>query len=79
MEPKEQFAANLKQTREAKKLSQEALAAASDLHWTEVSRIERGIRSPRFDTIIALAKGLQIPPGELFEGIDPADSDQRPA
>ena len=70
MEPTAQFAANLRKEREARGLSQERLAQAADLHWTQVGRIERDAGAPSFKTIIKLARGLGVPPGKLFDGID---------
>jgi transcriptional regulator with XRE-family HTH domain len=66
----EQFAANLRRHREAAGLSQEALADRCGLHRTEISLLERGRRSPRLETIVNLARGLELAsPSELLEGI----------
>jgi transcriptional regulator with XRE-family HTH domain len=40
------------------------------LHQTAVARIESGERAPGFDTILKIACGLEVPPAELFAGID---------
>ncbi len=67
---REQFATNLRQCRERAGLSQEALADLCDLHRTEISLLERRKRSPRLETIVILARGLQLAsPAELLEGI----------
>jgi transcriptional regulator with XRE-family HTH domain len=67
---REQFAANLRLHREKVGLSQEALADLCDLHRTEISLLERAKRSPRLETIVILARGVQLAePGELLEGI----------
>ncbi len=50
-------------------LTQEALAARSGLHMTEISRLERGIREPRLGTIIRVARALGVKPSELLAGI----------
>ena len=51
-------------------LSQEALADICDLHRTEISLLERCKRSPRLETIVILARGLELAsPGELLDGI----------
>ncbi len=66
-----QFAFNLRQHREKVGLSQEALAEICGLHRTEISLLERCKRSPRLETIVILAHGLELSsPGELLEGID---------
>jgi transcriptional regulator with XRE-family HTH domain len=57
---RKQFAANLRQHRDAAGLSQEALADLCDLHRTEISLLERCKRSPRLETIVILARGLEL-------------------
>ena len=71
MEPaRKQFALNLRDRREKVGLSQEALAEVCGLHRTEISLLERCKRSPRLETIVILARGLELAsPGELLEGI----------
>jgi transcriptional regulator with XRE-family HTH domain len=67
---REQFALNLRNRREKVGLSQEALAEVCGLHRTEISLLERCKRSPRLETIVILARGLELAsPGELLEGI----------
>ena len=67
---REQFAANLRLHREKVGLSQEALADLCNLHRTEISLLERCKRSPRLETIVILARGLELSsPAELLEGI----------
>jgi hypothetical protein len=31
--------------------------------------MERGVRAPRFPTVVVLAEALQVPAGRLFDGI----------
>jgi transcriptional regulator with XRE-family HTH domain len=67
---REQFAAKLRLRREEVGLSQEALADICDLHRTEISLLERSKRSPRLETVVILAHGLELAsPGDLLEGI----------
>ena len=68
---RQQFALNLRSHRERVGLSQEALAERiCGLHRTEISLLERCKRSPRLETIVILAQGLELAsPGELLEGI----------
>jgi transcriptional regulator with XRE-family HTH domain len=66
---KEQFAANLRRHRAAVGLSQQELAARADMHITEISRLERGVREPRLGTIVRLARALGIGPEKLVTGI----------
>jgi transcriptional regulator with XRE-family HTH domain len=68
---RKQFAVNLRHHRERIGLSQEALAEICDLHRTEISLLERCKRSPRLETIVILARGLELSSvGELLDGID---------
>jgi transcriptional regulator with XRE-family HTH domain len=65
------FAQNLRLLRERAGISQEGLAKACDLHRTEVSLLERCLRSPRLDTMIIIAEGLQLKSlADLVEGIE---------
>ena len=50
-------------------MSQEELAWVAEMHPTEISRLERNVRDPRFTTIVRLAKALRIRPAELMRGI----------
>lgn len=65
-----QFATNLRNQRERVGMSQEALADACDLHRTEISLLERCKRSPRLETIVVLARALELDsPAVLLDGI----------
>lgn len=63
------FGANLARLRLAAGLSQEALGFESDVHRTQVGKIERGEEIGRADTALKLAIGLGISLDELFAGI----------
>lgn len=63
------FAHNVRIAREKAGLTQEQLAWAAGLHQTEIARIEGGWRNPGLDTVFKVARGLAVPPGELFVGI----------
>ncbi len=64
-----QLAANLREQRERTGLSQEALADICDLHRTEISLLERCKRSPRLETIVVIARGLEPhPPASYSRG-----------
>jgi transcriptional regulator with XRE-family HTH domain len=68
--PRAIFAANVERIRESKGLTQEQLGWAAGLHQTAVARIESGDRQPTLPTIFKIAEGLEVPPAELFVGID---------
>jgi transcriptional regulator with XRE-family HTH domain len=68
---RQRFAENLRRLRERSGISQENLARICNLHRTEVSLLERCLRSPRLDTLIILAEGLKLASlAELVEGIE---------
>lgn len=71
--PKERFAANLRQARIAVGISQEELGERCDLHRTEISLLERAGREPRLGTIVKLAGALETTLAALCEGIEPGD------
>jgi transcriptional regulator with XRE-family HTH domain len=61
-----QFGEKVRELREARGLSQEALADAAQLHRTHISLIERGRRSVRLETVELLAIALGIEPAALM-------------
>jgi transcriptional regulator with XRE-family HTH domain len=69
VQPHEQFGANLRRRRHAASLSQEQLAHRSGFHFTESSRLERGVREPRLSTIVRLAHALDLRPADLLDDI----------
>lgn len=69
MEPRERFAANMRETRTARGLSQEALGFACGLHRTEISLLERAGRDPRLATIVRIARALEVSPADLLHGV----------
>jgi transcriptional regulator with XRE-family HTH domain len=64
------FGTNLARKREFRGFSQEQLGMTAGLHRTHIGLLERGLRTPRLDTIAKLASALKIDPGELFDGIE---------
>lgn len=60
------FARNLRKTRVARGLSQEALADKADLDRTYISALERELYSATLDTIERLASALGVAPAELL-------------
>jgi transcriptional regulator with XRE-family HTH domain len=64
-----QLGQNIRSRREQDGLTQEDLAAACDLHPTEVGRLERGERDIRLSTVVRVARGLRVAPSDLLNGI----------
>ncbi len=66
----QQIGKRVRQLRENKGLSQEALAAICNLHRTYIGLIERGERNLSVSTVEVVARGLEVPASELFTGIE---------
>ena len=60
------FGKRLREVRNKKGVSQEALAHLAGLHRTYVSSVERGERNITILNIYRLAKALQVKPAELL-------------
>jgi transcriptional regulator with XRE-family HTH domain len=69
VEPKVAVGRNIKAQRERRQLTQEKLAYRAGMHPVEVGRAERGMRDMRVSTVVKLARGLEVPPMELFKGL----------
>lgn len=68
---------NLARCRKRAGLSQEELSWRAGLHRTEISQLERGLRIARADTLLKLASALEVPVGDLFEGLAWQPGDMR--
>lgn len=64
------FGSNLRWCRTQRLLTQAELASAAGLHWTYVGQIERGERNLTLQNVVRLCRALQVPVGDLFDGID---------
>ena len=62
----------IRMCREKKGYSQEVLSGLASLDRTHYSKIERGLRSPTFDTFFKIADALDMPPHELVKHIENA-------
>ena len=69
------FGARVREHREALGLSQEALAAKSNVHWTFLGQVERGRRNLSLHNLLKIAAGLGVDPGELVQGLQAPDGE----
>lgn len=69
MEPLEAFAANVRQLRSQRGLTQEQLAERSGLHMTDIARIETLRRDPGIKVVAKIAHGLDVQASVLLEGV----------
>lgn len=60
------FGAVLRQVRQARGLTQEAVADLSGLDRTYPSLLERGLRTPTLVAILQIADALRVPPETLI-------------
>lgn len=62
----EEFGRNVLKRRNELQLSYRQLAEKCDIDFSAISKIEKGQKSLEFETILELAKGLEVHPKELF-------------
>jgi len=61
----------LRALRKAKGLTQAELAKLSDIKQNTISTLERLAKSPKFETVVALARVLHVDPRDLRFGPEP--------
>jgi len=64
------FGRVLREQRNARGISQEALALSADVDRTFVSQMERGIRQPTLTTLCKLSEALDIQPSTLVARVE---------
>lgn len=69
MEAVERFGQNVRAARLARGWTQEDLAERTGLATVQISRIERGRREVRLNTLVRLLRALDVPPADLMKGL----------
>ena len=64
------FGQVVREARKKQRLSQEALAGRCGLHHNAIGLLERGERTPNLDTILAIAKGLDMNASTLIARVE---------
>lgn len=60
LKPKSALALKIRELRKQKKLTQEQLAIKAGVSYTTLTKVENGaIKNPSFETVVAIAKGLE--------------------
>lgn len=60
------FGKRVQALREEKQLSLRQLAQNCEIDYSDIGKIEKGLRNIQMSTILELSKGLDITPQELF-------------
>lgn len=63
----------VREARQSLGISLEDLGELSEIGWTSIGRIERGVSSPNAETLVRLATALEIDPGQFLSGITASD------
>jgi transcriptional regulator with XRE-family HTH domain len=63
------FGRKLAEARARAKLSQEELGYRSEIHRTQITRLEAGQSTPGLDTLIKLAGALELEPLDLLPAV----------
>lgn len=79
MDLRASFGRRLRELRTQRALSQEQLAERAALHWTYVSGIEQGKRSPTLNILGRLAKALKVSLADLLKDVTDARMASKPA
>jgi transcriptional regulator with XRE-family HTH domain len=70
VQPKEVVARNIRSERERLNLTQEELGDRTDgLGLPQISRVERAVYDLKVSTLVRIARGLDVPAGELLKGL----------
>ncbi|UQN09452.1 helix-turn-helix domain-containing protein [Deinococcus sp. QL22] len=60
------FGRRLREERHAREITLEELAERSDMNWSYIAQVERGVRNVSIDNMAALADGLGLPLRDLL-------------
>ena len=77
MNIKQLLGLRISELRKNRHLTQEQIAEKAGINPKYVSSIERGKENPTLDTFINIADSLEVNIGELFQGLDIENPDQR--
>ncbi|MBL3685644.1 XRE family transcriptional regulator [Leucobacter zeae] len=58
-------------------ISLEDLGELSEISWTSIGKIERGVSSPTAETLVRIATALEVDPGSFLSGVTADDYGRR--
>ena len=61
------FGNNLKKVRESKGFTLRSLSYACDVDYSDIGKIEKGLKNITLKTIVDLARGLEVHPKKLLD------------
>jgi transcriptional regulator with XRE-family HTH domain len=64
------LAKRVRELRSRRGLTQEAFATRSGISVSFVSLLERGVRTPSYETLLRIAQALEVPVAELFVRVE---------
>lgn len=65
----EEIGRRVRAARMNREISLEDLGHLSDVNWTTIGKIERGVSSPAVESLIRIASALEVDPGTFISGI----------
>lgn len=73
----EEIGRRVRSARWQRKISLEDLGHLSEVNWTTIGKIERGVSSPTVESIVRIAAALEIDAGSLISGLVASDYGER--
>ncbi|MGJ0204083.1 helix-turn-helix domain-containing protein [Leucobacter sp. gxy201] len=67
----------IREIRQRLGISLEDLGELSELSWTSIGKIERGVSSPTAETLVRIGTALEVDPGSFLAGITADDYGSR--
>jgi transcriptional regulator with XRE-family HTH domain len=67
----ETFGSNLQRIRKQQGITQQQLGAFTRISTSFIGEMERGLKSPNLEAVVAIARALRVPIADLVEGLNP--------
>lgn len=67
----------IREVRQRLGISLEDLGELSEISWTSIGKIERGVSSPTAETLVRIATALEVDPGTFLSGLTADDYGSR--